>query len=543
MYHYADAIEALADAFPGDPVLTHGATQRTWRDFEARAARLGQAFADAGLKAGSKIGILLYNCPEYYETFLAALKMRMVPFNINYRYVGGELKYLLDNADCEALVYHRSLASVVRDVLPDTPLVKLAVEVDDGDGEGWDRGRPYEALLAASAPAPRIMRQADDYHLMYTGGTTGMPKGVVCEVMPWATGLTAIFAQNVLGLQKPPLEIPELVATVKGLRAKGIVPVVMPSSPLMHTAGLANSLPFQMLGGRCVTLHNRSFDPLELWRAVARERVMCMIIVGDAFARPMLAALDDAKARGETLDLSSLKVVISSGVIWSQGVKEKMLEWIDATLIDGVGATEGPMALQVSRRGQTGAAARFIPLAETRLFAEDGREIAKGSTEPGLIAAGGAALPAGYYKDPEKSAKTFRVVDGKRYAFIGDWGQWNPDGTLQLLGRGSACINTGGEKVYPEEVEHVIAGHPDVADCLVIGLPDERFGQKVVALVSAKHPAAGLSAALPEFVQGRMAGYKRPRVWVEVGQIPRMPNGKADYKAAKALAEGHAAQG
>ena len=182
---------------------------------------------------------------------------------------------------------------------------------------------------------------------------------------------------------------------------------------------------------------------------------------------------------------------MSSGVIWSQGVKDKMLEWLDATLIDGVGATEGAMALQLSRRGATGAGAKFVALADTRLFAEDGREILQGSNEPGLIAAGGALLPAGYYKDPEKTAKTFRIVDGKRYAFIGDWGQWNTDGTLQLLGRGSACINTGGEKVYPEEVEHVIVAHPGIADCLVIGVADERFGQKVVALVVPRNGTRG----------------------------------------------------
>jgi fatty-acyl-CoA synthase len=535
MYHYADAIEALADRLGDDIVLTHAGVNRSWRGFDDRAARLGQAFADAGLQPGSKVGLLLYNCSEYYEAFLAALKMRMVPFNVNYRYVGSELAYLLDNADCEALVYHRSLAGVVREVLPGLPLVKLAVEVDDG-GEGWERARPYEPLLAATAAAPRLPRQPDDYHLMYTGGTTGMPKGVICHVQPWSTGLTAMFATNVLGLPAPQ-DVNQLVATVQALRAKGMVPVVLPSSPLMHTAGLANSLPFQMLGGRCVTLPNRNFDPLEIWRAVARERVMCMIIVGDAFARPMLDALDEAKARGETFDLSCLKLVVSSGVIWSQGVKEKMLEWLDATLIDGVGATEGAMALQMSRRGTTGAAAKFVPLAETKLFAEDGREIPKGSSEPGLIAAGGDVLPAGYYKDPEKTAKTFRVVDGRRYAFIGDWGQWNPDGTMQLLGRGSACINTGGEKVYPEEVEHVITAHPGVADCLVIGLPDERFGQRVVALVAAKVTGTRLAPELAEFVQGRMAGYKRPRAFIEVASIPRMPNGKADYKAARVLAE------
>jgi fatty-acyl-CoA synthase len=539
MYHYADAIEALADRLGDDIVLTHAGVNRSWREFDDRAARLGQAFAAAGLQPGSKVGLLLYNCSEYYETFLAALKMRMVPFNVNYRYVGSELAYLLDNADCEALVYHRSLAPVMREVLPGLPHVRLAIEVDDG-GEGWERAREYESLLTASAPAPRIPRQPDDYHLMYTGGTTGMPKGVICHVQPWSTGLTAMFATNVLGLPAPQ-DVGQLVATVQALRAKGVVPAVLPSSPLMHTAGLANSLPFQMLGGRCVTLPNRNFDPLEIWRTIERERVMCMIIVGDAFARPMLAALDEARARGETLDLSCLKLVVSSGVIWSQGVKEKMLEWLDATLIDGVGATEGAMALQMSRRGATGAAAKFVPLAETKLFAEDGREIPKGSNEPGLIAAGGDVLPAGYYKDPEKTAKTFRVVDGRRYAFIGDWGQWNPDGTMQLLGRGSACINTGGEKVYPEEVEHVIAGHPGVADCLVIGLPDERFGQRVVALVAAKTTGLSLASELTEFVQGKMAGYKRPRAFIEVDAIPRMPNGKADYKAARVLAERHTA--
>jgi fatty-acyl-CoA synthase len=251
----------------------------------------------------------------------------------------------------------------------------------------------------------------------------------------------------------------------------------------------------------------------------------------------LLEALEEARARGESLDLSCVKIVVSSGVIWSQGVKERMLEWLDATLIDGVGATEGAMALQLSRRGATGTAAKFVPLADTRLFAEDGREILHGSDEQGLIAAGGDLLPAGYYKDPEKTAKTFRVVNGKRYAFIGDWGQWNPDGTLQLLGRGSACINTGGEKVYPEEVEQVLAGHPGISDCLVIGVADERFGQKVVALVVPRNGSVGLGADMVEFVQGKMAGYKRPRVYVEVAAIPRLPNGKADYKAARALAK------
>jgi fatty-acyl-CoA synthase len=540
MYHYADAIEALADRLGDDTVLTHAGTNRSWRDFEDRAARLAQSFLDAGLKPGSKVGLLLYNSSEYYETFLAALKVRMVPFNINYRYVGGELAYLLENADCEALVYHRSLGPTVAEVVPGLPHMKLAVEVDDG-GSAWDHAQRYETLIARTSPAPRQPRQADDYHLMYTGGTTGLPKGVICHVTPWSTGLTALFATNVLGLPAAPMTIEQLLGTVQALRAKGIVPVILPASPLMHTAGLANSLPFQMLGGRCVTLPNKTFDPMEIWRTVARERVMAMVIVGDAFARPMLAALEEARDRGENLDLSSLKIIISSGVLWSPAVKERLLEWVDATLIDGVGATEGPMALQVTRRGQGSVASTFIPLAETRLFAEDGREIPKGSSEPGLIAAGGAALPAGYYKDPEKTAKTFRVVDGQRLAFIGDWGKWNPDGTLQLLGRGSACINTGGEKVYPEEVELVLASHPNVADCLVLGVPDERFGQRVIALVAPRQAGTPLAADLAEFVQGKMAGYKRPRAFIEVAAVPRLPNGKADFQAAKSLVQGRLA--
>lgn len=541
MFHYADAIEGLADLLGDEPALTHAGQHRSWREFDSRAARLGQAFADAGLKPGAKVGILLYNCSEYYETFLAAIKMRMAPFNINYRYVGDELRYLLDNADCEALVYHRSLAGVVSEVVPDMPLVKLAIEVDDGEGTGWDKSTRMEALLAGTEPAPRIARDPADIHLMYTGGTTGMPKGVMFDVAPWASALCAMYATSVLGLPKAPESVAELVGLVKALRAKGVSMVVLPSSPLMHTAGLANSIPVQLLGGRCVTEANKKFDPMELWRTVATERVTLMVIVGDAFARPMVDALEAAKAAGETPDLSSLKIVVSSGVLWSKTVKEKMLEWIDATLIDGVGATEGAMAMQISRRGGAGISSEFVALADTRLFTEDGREIAVGSDESGLIAAGGALLPAGYYKDPEKTAKTFRVVNGKRYAFIGDWGQWNPDGSLKLLGRGSVCINTGGEKVYPEEVESAIATHPAVADVLVVGLPDERFGQKVAALIALREGHASLADELSAYLASRIAGYKRPRVVVEVAAVPRMPNGKADYKAAVALAEQHLA--
>ena len=433
--HYADIIEGYADRAPDAIALVHGQTRRTWADFEDRAARLAAALQDAELAPGSKVGLLLYNGPEYYEAFLAALKARMVPININYRYVDDELVYLLEDSDAEALVFHASLGETVGRVAERVPALKLLAEVDDGPSAGAKAER-YEDILARSEPAPRIPRRHDDEVMIYTGGTTGMPKGVVYDIGDWTEGLLGLVSV-VLGIPPLPDTVDELVAAGAERIAAGVAPAVMPCSPLMHTAGLGNSVAVQLAGGRAVTLPGRSLDPDEIWSTVERESVNVMIIVGDAFARPLLTTLEEKAAAGHGWDLSSLRVILSSGVMWSAPIKQGLLEHVDAALIDGIGATEGAMGVQISRRGdalaQTG---QFLLLGETKLFSEDGREIAPGSDEPGMIAAGGKLTPKGYYKDPEKSARVFREIDGQRYAFIGDWGRLEADGTLVLLGRG-----------------------------------------------------------------------------------------------------------
>ena len=530
--HYADVIEGYADRVPDAIALVHGETRRTWAEFEDRAARLAGAMQEAGLAPGSKVGLLLYNGPEYYEAFLAALKARMVPINVNYRYVDDELVYLLEDSDAEALIFHASLGETVSRVAERVPALKLLAEVADSPATSAGAER-YEDILARSEPAPRIARRHDDEIMIYTGGTTGMPKGVVYDVGDWTAGLVALVP-IVLGSSPLPDDVGELVAAGAERIAAGATPVVMPCSPLMHTAGLSNSVAVQLAGGRAVTLPGRSLDPGEIWSTVERESVNVMIIVGDAFARPMLAALEEKAAAGGGWNLTSLGVILSSGVMWSAPIKQGLLEHVDAALIDGIGATEGAMGVQVSRRGdplaQTG---QFIRLGETKLFSEDGREIEPGSDEPGMIAAGGKLVPKGYYKDPEKSARVFREIDGQRYAFIGDWGRLEADGTLVLLGRGSGCINTAGEKVYPEEVEEVIKTHPDVTDALVLGIPDERFGQRVTAVVAPGVAGTDVVDAINEYLKQRLAGYKRPRVVVQVDSIKRAANGKPDYPWAR----------
>ena len=527
--HYADIIEGYADHAPDAVALVHGETRRTWADFEERAARLAAAFTAAGLRPGSKVGLLLYNGPEYYEGFLAALKARMVPINVNYRYVDDELVYLLDDSDAEALVFHASLGETVGRVADRVPHLRLLVEVEDAPPV-VARAQRYEELLSRTAPAPRIARRRDDELVMYTGGTTGMPKGVVFDIGDWTAGLLELVP-FVLGIPPLPDAADELVAHGAARIASGKAPVVMPCSPLMHTAGLGNSAAIQVVGGRAVTLPGRSLDPEEIWSTVENESVSVMIIVGDAFARPLLDALEQEPSRW---DLSSLRVILSSGVMWSAPVKQGLLRHLDATLFDGIGATEGAMGLQVTRRdtpvGQTG---QFIALADTKLFGEDGREITPGAQEPGLIAAGGTLIPKRYHKDPEKSARTFREIGGKRYAFGGDWGKLKADGTLVLLGRGSGCINSAGEKVYTEEVEEAIKTHPAITDALVVGIPDERFGQRVTAVIATRTADEDVVADLTKYLKGYLAGYKVPRLIVRVDAVQRAANGKPDYTWAR----------
>jgi 3-oxocholest-4-en-26-oate---CoA ligase len=531
--NYAGVIERMADALRDHACLYYADKTTSWREYEDHGARIAQLLNQHGVTHNSKVGLFLYNCSEYMEGLLAAYKCRAIPININYRYVGEELRYLLDDCEAEALIFHSSLGERVAEVRHRLPRLKLLISVDDG-GAVVDGALAYERAIADSAPMPRIERSRDDLLMLYTGGTTGMPKGVEYRIGDILAAMVDL-APMYFGIAKG-TSLEDLIAQARERAELGKPLVSLPASPLMHTAGILNSgMLVQLHGGAMVVLQSRSFDPRELWRAVEQRRVNHMVIVGDTFARPMLRTLEEDRAQGVEYDLRSLKAMMSSGVMFSRESKMKLLEWVDMVILDGAGATEGPMAVQLSSRANPPTeTAHFKVFPTTEIFDENYMLVPRGSGTVGLIGIGGT-LPQGYYKDPAKTAKTFRTIDGKRWCFTGDMGSIDSDGTLHFLGRGSGCINTGGEKVYPEEVEEVIKRHPQVVDCLVVGLPDERFGERVAAVVSLNGNMDAPDRELREFCAAHLARFKLPRTVRVAPQVQRAPNGKADYKWAKAF--------
>lgn len=540
--HFADLFEAVADAVGDRPALVNGDVKRTWAELDDRASRLAEAMQNTGLKPDSKVGFFLFNSNEYIEAYFAVLKIRGVAVNINYRYREKELEYLLSYADAEALYFHRSLSAVVAKVVNLLPKLKLLVEVDDDGSVSEVAAFNYEALIDGNYPAARIKRSDEDYFMNFTGGTTGYPKGVVYR-MGDVTSFYLSSLPSFFGSADVLNSLDDVAAFAKNLAMSPNPPVSLPACPLMHTAGLMNGLLTQMLcGAKIVTLQNRSFDAEEMLEAVERERVTFCVIVGDAFCRPILDSLKAAKQRGRIFDLSSLNFLMSSGVAWALESKQQLLEFVDGYLIDAMGATEGGMGMSIcSREIPPSATGKFGRMPDTKVFSEDNREIQPGSNEVGYIAAGGKFVPIAYYKDTEKSAKTFRTIGGRRYSFTGDMGTIDVDGTLNLLGRGSGCINTAGEKVFPEEVEGVLNRHQSVIDSLVLGVPHERFGQcvaAVVAIAESLYSSPEAVRALQDYCKEEMAGYKCPRVIKFVSEIVRGPNGKPDYKwASKQLDE------
>jgi fatty-acyl-CoA synthase len=329
-------------------------------------------------------------------------------------------------------------------------------------------------------------------------------------------------------------DIPRLVETITK-EGRGVVSI--PTCPLMHGTGmwLGAMIP-HCAGARVVMLEGRSFDAKELLQKIGTERPTQLVIVGDAFAKPIVVALEEARDVGSAVDLSSVKLMISSGVMWTREVKQALLEWHDFMLIDAMGSTEGSMGTQITTRGNVGDTAKFEMGPATKVFTEDGREVQAGSGETGMVAAGGA-VPIGYFKDEKKSKATFREIDGVRYSFPGDWALVEADGTLTLLGRGSNCINTAGEKVYPEEVEEAVKSHEDVFDCLVVGVEDEKFGQRVTGAVSLRAGGTVSPDELRSFTKTKLAGYKVPKQLFLVDRVKRAANGKADYKWARETIE------
>jgi fatty-acyl-CoA synthase len=535
--HFGAIWESVADAVPDHDAVIQGQRRVSWRDYEQRAARLAQALLDAGLGPDSKVGMYLYNSPEYCETNFAAIKTLGVPINVNYRYLDDELLYLLDNADVEALVFHSSLGDRVARVRERLPKLRVVIEVDDGPAEDGSQGvegaLAYEDLLKKTAPADRIIPTGNELYMFYTGGTTGMPKGVMYPMRDFSSFFMRGFPP-MIGLA--PFESPEEFAPMARQMVEAGTPLVaMSGPPLMHGTGcwLGMMVP-HTLGGTAVLLESRGLDPEEVWNTVERDRVAQIIIVGDAFAKPMLRALDGEPDRWDT---SSLRMMISSGAMFSTEVKQGLLGHVpELAIADVLGSTEGSMGQTVMTKDTpAGETAKFSLVPTARVFREDGSgEVEPGSGEVGIVATGGL-VPSGYYKDPEKSARTFREVNGERYAFPGDMAIVEADGSITLLGRGSNCINTGGEKVFPEEVEEALKLHPQVEDALVFGVPDERFGNRVVAVASLE---SGASVTGPEIVadaRSRLSHYKLPKQLEIVERVPRAPNGKADYPRAKEL--------
>jgi acyl-CoA synthetase (AMP-forming)/AMP-acid ligase II len=526
-WNLADVFERIADRIPDELAQQQGDRRHTWSDFDRRADGIAHTLLGAGLVEQDKVAQYLYNCPEYLESVFGCFKAGMATVNTNYRYAADELVYLWDNADVIAVVFHGVFAEQIAAIRDRVPRVRLWLWVDDGSGACPDWALQYEA--AAATATTRVEgpwgRSGDHLFLLYTGGTTGMPKGVMWRQDDMFGALDA----NNRRRMPPEQDLDAVSGRVAHPGPKG-----MPGAPLMHGTGLFNAISTLMVGGSITTLEGRHFDPVELLDTIQRRGINSMSIVGDAFAKPILRSLD---AEPDRWDISSLRVIVSSGVMWSKATKDGLLRHNERLImVDALGSSEAiGMATNTTRAGASEETARFELGPFTRVVTEDGRDVVPGSGELGRVALRGFT-PTGYYKDPEKSAATFQVIDGQRYSIPGDWAEVLADGTVKLLGRGSQCINTGGEKVYPEEVEECLKLHPAVLDAAVVGLPDERYGEAINAVVEPVDGATIDPDELIEHVKSRLARYKAPKAVHVVDSIGRAVNGKLDYRRVKALA-------
>lgn len=532
--HFGSAWEAVAQVDPNRIALINDDREVSWGEYNRRAACLAGLLEAHGLGQDSKVGIYAHNSNEYLEAQFAVFKIGGCPINVNYRYKAEELVYLLDNSDAEAVFFQGCYAARIWEIRSQLPKVKLFVQIDDRTESLLDDAIEYERGIRDANPVEPRDHSPDDVYMLYTGGTTGMPKGVMYSHGQFIGVM--LSALRTLGLDNPQTN-EELVKVVETLRATDMAPVALPACPLMHGTGMWLGAMVPLLqGGTVVTISKLGLDPHLLWGETERNRVSTLVIVGDAFARPMLDALNDSKAAGRPYDISSLRQITSSGVMWSREVKQGLLEHHDMTLLDAMGSTEGGMGSSVATRDNPADTAKFKLQAGVKVFDDDDNEVEAGSGKTGKLATSGL-VPLGYYKDAEKSAATFRTVNGVRYSFPGDFATVEADGSITLLGRGSNCINTAGEKVYPEEVEEAIKKHPSVSDCLVVGIADDRFGQRVVALASIDEDDTASVDSILEFTRDHLAGYKLPKQLFLLDQVRRAPNGKADYKWAKQTAE------
>ncbi|MGH3228819.1 MAG: acyl-CoA synthetase [Streptosporangiaceae bacterium] len=536
--NFADLFEHAADAFGERTAVACGDRQVTYAELDERTSRLAHHLAGLGVGPGDHVGLYARNSIEALETLIAACKLRASAVNINYRYVENELRYMFADADLTALVYDRRLAPLVAATVHAAPGLRARVEIDDGSPATRQTATPqtatpetagtdYNTALNAASPQRDFPpRSNDDVYIIYTGGTTGYPKGVMWRHEDiWRTlggGIDFITGE--------PLP-DEWAQSRKGLENGEFVKLC--AAPLIHGNAQVAALAGLFAGETIVLLP--AFDPDEIWRAVARHQVNVLVIIGDAMARPLV----EAYAQGG-YDASSLVAVSSSAALFSPAVKDACAKALPDTVItEAIGSTETGFAgisfVSAGEPHRGGPTVMAGP--DVIVLGDDGQPAAPGQL--GRLARGGH-VPLGYYKDPARTAAMFAEVDGKRYAIPGDMARVEDDGTVTLLGRGNTCVNTGGEKVFPEEVEGALKSHPDVFDALVIGVPDALLGQRVAALIQPRPGAKPDLGALQEHVRRQLAGYKVPRtIWL-AGAIRRTVSGKADYAWAREYAATHA---
>lgn len=516
-YNLADLLEILAEAGPERPALVAGDERRTYRELNERASRVGHHLAAAGVRPDEHVAILAHNRAEWIEAMLGIFKIRAVPIPVNFRYVAGELHHVLSDSDSVALVGERSLLAKVEEVRADLPKLRHVLVLEDGSDAAIPGAVEYEKALADAASGDDFPERGnDDRYVMYTGGTTGYPKGVEwrCEDIFFG----ALGGGNVLG---DPIASPEAIAA----NADQPPMAVLDCAPVMHGAGQWVAFMGLFSGAKVVLYTDHAFDPAEALRLLAREQANVLMVVGDVMARPLAKEL----GAGEH-DTSSLFAIASGGAPLTEGAKDELKAHLpNVAFLDNYGASETG-ACGPSVGGKEGTA-RFMMKPGITVLDDDLKPVRPG--EIGRLARSGH-IPLGYYNDPAKTASTFFTdADGVRWSVPGDFASLEEDGTIVLLGRGSLMINTGGEKVYPEEVEVALKDHPDVYDVVVVGLPDERFGQRVAAVVAPRPGTAPTLEELGAHCRDRLAGYKLPRQITLVDEVQRTAVGKSDYKWAR----------
>ena len=527
---FANVWERVSDVVGDEIALINGEDKLTWASFDSKAAKIATILEEHGLKSDSKVGIYLHNSNEYLEVQYGVFKIEGVPINVNYRYKENELVYLLDNSDAEAVFFQGCYAERISAIKEQLPKVKVYIQIDDGTEPLMESAIDYENSISSSKEQIRFDRTEDNIYMLYTGGTTGMPKGVMYKHGSFIPSmLKTAFA---MGFEVPE-DMNDLEKIIVNAQANNALTVSMPACPLMHGTGmwLGAFLPM-FSGGAVVTISDLGLNPKNVWQEVEKHKINSLVIVGDAFAKPLLDELKNAKENSNPYQISSLRAMISSGVMWSSEIKDGLLAMHDMTLFDAMGSTEGGMGSSVSNREIPAKTAKFALNPGVIVLSDDGKEVEPGSDTMGKIGTSGL-VPEGYFKDEKKSAETFKEINGVRYSFPGDYATINADGTINLLGRGSNCINTAGEKVYPEEVEEAIKKHPNVYDCLVVGLQDDKYGQRVVAIASLEENSALEEGELIDFTREQLSGYKLPKQILFVEEVMRAPNGKANYKWAK----------